>query len=308
MTGPEARAAVDARQAPPADHGEVHAAQDRTIAGPGGDLPVRVYTPHGDAPGGDPRPLMVFAHGGGFVFCSVDSHDGFCREAAASTGAVVVSVGYRLAPEHPAPAAAEDFYAALCWAVEHARELHADPARVAVAGDSAGGNLAAVACLLARERSGPRVAAQALLYPVIDPACDTPSHHRYATGHFNTRAAMRWYWRQYLHGGADDGGDPAIPAHHTAPLRAPSLRGLPPAVVVTADRDPLSDEGGAYASALAGAGVPVVHRRYPGLFHGFATIAPLGAAASARALLWHDLGERLAPDPSISSDEGKARA
>ncbi|GAB3489214.1 alpha/beta hydrolase [Nocardiopsis coralliicola] len=293
LTGAEARAVMAARAAAPADGGEVRSIRDRTVPGPGGPVPVRIYVPHGST--SRPRPTVVFFHGGGFVFCSVDSHDGFCREMAAATGSTVVSAGYRLAPEHRAPAAAEDAFAVLEWAAAAADGLGGDPERIAVAGDSAGGHLAAVASLLAAERGGPPIAAQILLYPVIDPQCGSESQHRYATGYVNTRAAMQWYWKQYL-GGADPaapGASLGVPEHHLAPLRAPSLRGLPPAVVVTADCDPLSSEGGDYAAALADAGVPVLHRRYPGAFHGFATIAQLAAGASARALLWRDIGDHL---------------
>jgi acetyl esterase len=143
--------------------------------------------------------------------------------------------------------------------------------------------VAAVAALLARERGGPRLAGQVLLYPVIDPDCDSPTHASHGTGYFLTTAAMRWYWRHYL------GEEHPEPAHHVAPLRAPTLRGLPPAVVVAGALDPLHSEVVAYADALAAAGVPVVLRRYPDLFHGFVTIGPFTAAASARTILWSDV-------------------
>ncbi len=296
MTGPEARAAVAARSAVVTNLDDVRSAEDRVVlADPG--VPVRIYHPHPDAPGEEgSRPAVVFLHGGGFVFCSIESHDGFCRRFARHTGAVVVSVDYRLAPEHPAPAAAEDAYAATVWTHAHARDLGVDPGRLVVAGDSAGGNLAAVVALMARDRGGPALAGQVLLYPVIEPDFDSPSYRTYAEGHFNTRAAMEWYWTQYL------GGHPAStplpePAEYVVPSRAASLAGLAPAVVVTAGRDPLSSEGAAYADALRAAGTPVRHRHYPDLFHGFATIGPFAAAESARELLWADVGALVArPD------------
>lgn len=284
MTGAEARAAVAARQVPPTNLDDVSQAQDHTIDTEGGRLPVRVYHPHG---GVEPRPVTIFLHGGGFVFCDLESHDGFCRLWSKNTGNIVVSVDYRRAPEHAAPAAAEDGYAALCWAVENAADLGLDPDAVTVAGDSAGGNLAAVVCLIARERGEPAIAAQALLYPMTDPSCGSESHRKFATGYFNTEAAVQWYWQQYLSDGMPE------PEYLAAPLRAPSLQGLPPAVVVTAGADPLSGDGDSYAAALADAGVRVRHRTYPGLFHGFLTILPLCAAESARQLLWHDLAETL---------------
>jgi acetyl esterase len=293
MTGAEARAAIAARRAPVTNLDDVRSAEDVRIPTRAGGCGARVYQPHGDAGAtGDAagRPLVVFCHGGGFVFCDLETHDGFCRTMSRSLGAVVVSVDYRLAPEHRAPAAAEDAYDALCWAAEHAADLGADPARIVVAGDSAGGNLAAVVALLSRDRNGPRLAGQALLYPVLDPACDTASFTTYAEGPYNTRAAMEWYWEQYL-------GNRATlpePAHLVAPARAEDHRGLPPAVVAVAGADPLRSEGEAYADLLAAAGVPVVRRTYPRLFHGFVTMLALRAGESARQLLWADLRALLA--------------
>ncbi|WP_367650423.1 alpha/beta hydrolase [Nocardioides sp. zg-DK7169] len=290
MSGPEARAAVAARAVAPDNLDDVRATEDHRVPTEGGDLRVRVYRPWDDA---GPRPAVVFLHGGGFVFCSIESHDGFCRTMSRALGAVVVSVDYRLAPEHPAPAAADDALTALRWVHEGAAGLGVDPRRVAVAGDSAGGNLAAVTALRARDHEDLPLAAQVLLYPVVEPDFESESYRHYATGHFNTRAAMEWYWRQYL------GGDPATtplpgPPEHVVPTRAASLAGLAPAVVVTAGRDPLASEGRRYAGLLGEAGVRVRHRHFPDLFHGFATIGPFPAAASARELLWHDLRALLA--------------
>jgi acetyl esterase/lipase len=282
MTPAQARAAVAARRMPVTNTDDVAGATDRSVPGPGGDLAVRIYHPHGEPSEG--RAAIVFCHGGGFVFCDIESHDGFCRALARGSQAVVVSVGYRLAPEHPAPAAALDVYAAFCWVIEHATEIGIDPTRTAVAGDSAGGNLAAVTALLCRDRGVIQPAAQLLIYPAIDPSFETDSYRHYGTGYFNTRAAMQWYWRQYL--GTERVFDPP---YLVAPARASSHAGLAPAVIVTAGRDPLHSEGCDYARRLRNAGVPVVHRDFPGLFHGFMTIQSFGPAASAQHLVCADL-------------------
>lgn len=288
LTGPQARAAVAQRRMPVDNLDDVRRATDRTVPGPAGAIPVRIYEPHGEPPG--QRAAIVFCHGGGFVFCDIESHDGFCRALARGSQAVVISVDYRLAPEHPAPAAALDAFAAFGWAVEHAAELGIDPARIAVAGDSAGGNLAAVTGILCRDRGTTPPAAQLLMYPAIDPSFDTDSYHRYATGYFNTRVAMQWYWHQYL--GAQTVFDPP---YLVAPARADTHAGLPPAVIVTAGLDPLHSEGCDYARRLRGAGVPVVHRDLPGLFHGFMTMQAFPPAASAQHLVCADLRELLHP-------------
>lgn len=295
MTGAEARAAIDARVVAP-DNVDDAISEDRIIEGPGGDLRVRIYRPHGEA--STPRPAVVFFHGGGFVFCSIASHDGFCRRIARHTGSVVVSVDYRLAPEYQAPAAAEDSYAATVWTSSHHDELGIDPARIVVAGDSAGGNLAAVVALMARDRKGPALAGQVLLYPVIEPDFTTASHRAFGVGNFNTTAHMRWYWKQYvghslIDGSADACSEVPSPCSYVIPTCAESLSDLPPAIVVTAGRDPLSSEGRSYAAALREAGVRVVHRHYSELFHGFLTIGPFSPAESARQLLWADLADRI---------------
>ncbi|MFD4433819.1 alpha/beta hydrolase [Nocardia sp. NPDC058497] len=284
MDAAEVRAAIRARRAPLQRLPDMREARDLTIDGPGGQLPLRVFRPHHD---GDALPVIVFAHGGGFVFCDLDSHDEFCRSMAAGVGAVVISVDYRLAPEHPAPAAHDDMLAALRWAAENAGALGGDPARIALAGDSAGGNLAATVAIAVRDGGGPEVAAQVLIYPVIDDDFETESYQRFGTGHYNTTSAMRWYWQNYAPHGTDD--------VRLVPTRASSLASLPPAVVVTAELDPPCSAGDAYAQRLAGDGVPVRHRRYNGLFHGFLTIPSLAATRAARTEVWAMVRDVLSP-------------
>ena len=234
------------------------AVADRTVPGPVGELPVRIYTPEGSGP----FPIVVWFHGGGWVVGTLDSYDPLCRALAAAVPAVVVSVGYRLAPEHRWPAAAEDAYAATVWASGNAAALGGAQHRLAVAGDSAGGNLAATVALGARDRGGPAIAFQLLVYPVLDVAGDTPSWREHAEGYYLTAAGMRWYWDHYL--GAADGGAP-----DASPLRAAFVGGLPPALVLGAEHDILRDEGEAYAARLRDAGVAASARRYEGMVHGF---------------------------------------
>jgi acetyl esterase len=240
---------------------EVAKVENRQIAGAAGEIGARIYHPAGAADG--PLPLLVYFHGGGFVLCDLDTHDGTCRSLANSAGCVVVSVDYRLAPEATFPAAPEDCYAATCWAVENAAAIGADPSRVAVAGDSAGGNLAAATTLMARDRKGPKIAHQLLIYPVTDYCFDTVSYKDNAEGYFLTRDMMKWFWGHYLEQ-ESDGANPLA-----SPLRAEDLGSLPPATVITAEFDPLRDEGEAYATRLQAAGVPTEVTRYDGLFHGF---------------------------------------
>ena len=257
-----ARAQMKAMPAMP-DVEEVGGVEDRTIPGPGSDIPVRVFRPR-EAPDG-PLPGVVYFHGGGWVVGDLDSHDGAGRRIANAIGAVVVSIDYRLAPEHKFPAAVDDAYAATAWAAEHASDLGIDTARLAVAGDSAGGNLAAAVALMARDQGGPALAFQLLVYPVIDStatANDHPSKTENATGFFLHTSQMNWYRAQYLPDG-HDGNDPYLSPHV-----AESLAGLPPACVVTMEMDPLRDEGEMYARLLVDAGVPVVLHRADGLFHG----------------------------------------
>jgi acetyl esterase len=256
---------------------EVAEVENRTIPGPAGapDIAVRIYRPR---VGADPLPLVVFFHGGGWTVCDLDTHDITCRNMANATDATVISVDYRLAPEHRFPAAAEDAYAATVWAHDHAAELGGDAARLAVAGDSAGGNLAAAVALMARDRGGPAITFQLLIYPVTDRDFTTASYRDNATGYFLTKTHMEWYWDQYI---GDD--DEAAVHPYAAPLRAATLTGLPPAHIVTAEYDPLRDEGEAYGRRLADAGVPVDVRRYDGMFHGFFSMEMLEASRQAGA-------------------------
>jgi acetyl esterase len=233
---------------------------DELIPGPAGPLPVRIYRPDEARD----RPVLLFFHGGGWVTCDLDSHDGYCRDLTMGARCVVVAVDYRLAPEHPYPAAVEDAYAALRWVASHGRTHGWDERKVGVAGDSAGGNLAAVLTLLARDRGGPCIAVQVLLYPVTDHA-ESDSYKRHGNGDFVTADAMRWYWKHYL--GEADGSDP-----YASPLRVISMRGLPPALVVVAEFDPLHDEGVAYARRLRAEGVETTLLDVGGMFHGFATL------------------------------------
>lgn len=242
---------------------QVASVEDRTIPGPAGEIPVRIYQPAGSAPDAGALPVLLYFHGGGFVLCDLDTHDGTCRSLANGAGCTVVSVDYRLAPEHPFPAAPEDCYAATQWVVDNAASIGVDSKRVAVAGDSAGGNLSAAVTLMARERGGPRLAHQLLIYPVTDHFFETVSYRENAEGYFLTRDMMKWFWGHYLEK-EQDGRDPLA-----SPLRADDLSSLPPATVITAEYDPLRDEGEAYAERLRAAGVATEMTRYDGVFHGF---------------------------------------
>jgi acetyl esterase len=234
-------------------------------------ISVRLYRPR---PG--TLPLLVYFHGGGWVVGSVASSDPFCRALANASGCAVVSVEYRLAPEDRYPAAANDAYAATRWSADHAAELGVDATRIAVGGSSAGGNLAAVVALMARERGAPPLAFQLLHVPVTDHDFGTPSYRANATGFGLTLAGMRWFWDHY----APDAKLRDEP--YASPLRAKDLAGLPPAHVVTAECDPLRDEGKAYAARLLEAGVPTTYVEYPGMVHGFTSMAmsvPAGRTA-----------------------------
>lgn len=259
-------------------------AEDRSIPGPPGPIRIRIYRPPGPAT----APLVAFFHGGGWVIGDIDTHDGSCRILSRRTGAIVVSVDYRLAPENRFPAALDDCETALAWVAAHATEMGGDPGRLGVAGDSAGGNLAASVALRARNGAGPAIAAQALVYPATDFSTFRPSFDANGEGYLLTADAIRWFTAQYLgdHDPADPGASPLLN----------DLAGLPPAVVATAEFDPLHDEGRAYAEALADAGVPVEHLDFPGLVHGFMGLGAL-SPGSARATdeVWAAFAKLLAP-------------
>ena len=278
----------------PASLAQVGLVADRTIEGPEGPLAVRIYRPAGpgpdaDAPADGPHPTIVFFHGGGYVIGDLDTHDDHARLLCRDVEAVVVSVAYRLAPEAPFPAGHLDCVAAYRWVVEHAADLGGDVTRLAVAGDSAGGNLAAGVAVAARAAGLP-LAAQLLLYPGVDfvDSQDHPSRVENAEGFFLTADDMLWFRDHYL--GAESGQDP-----RASVLRAPDLAGLAPAVIGTAEYDPLRDEGEAYGAALEKAGVPVVVHRYAGLIHGFVGLVAISpACAAATAELCADLKALLA--------------
>ena len=243
--------------------------EDRTVPGPAGEIPVRVYTPFGAAP----HPGVVYFHGGGWVIGSIRSHDAICRRLADAAGVTVISVEYRLAPEHRFPAAADDCFAATRWVHDHAAELGVDPARLAVAGDSAGGNLVAVTAIEARERGGPPLAFQLLIYPVTDATFSFPSMRENADGYLLRAADMVWFRDHYAPDGTDF-KDPRL-----SPLWADDVSGLPPALVITAEYDPLRDEGEAYGHRLQEAGVQTRVSRYAGMIQGSSACPP-----SSRAL------------------------
>jgi acetyl esterase len=243
---------------------KVRAIENLHIPGPYGDIPTRIYTP--DAPA--PRPALMYFHGGGWVLCDLDTHDVPCTAIARRAGAVVVAVDYRLAPEHRFPAAVDDCYAATKWVASNAARLGIDPKRLSVSGDSAGGNLAAVVSLKSRDEHGPAIANQVMIYPVTDlSSFNTPSYGEFATDHSLTKTEMEWFRDLYLSSTADARNPLA------SPLLASDLRGLPPALVITAECDPLRDEGEAYAKRLQAAGVPVTYTCYPGMIHPFFSLS-----------------------------------
>lgn len=280
MTPPEARAQMEAvataRNLEPARVGRI---EERSIPGPAGPIRLRLYWPPA-AQG--PLPVIVYFHGGGHVIGSLDTHDGVARNLCAGVGALVASVDYRMGPEHRFPAAVDDSFAALQWMHANAGQLGGDPDRIAVAGDSAGGNLAAVVAILARDAGGPALRLQALVYPVADYGLVGESYDRYAEGYgVLTRDAMVWFRRHYLN-------DPSEAKDWRAsPIRAPSLAGVAPAFVLTAEYDVLHDDGVRYAEALRKAGVPVEYRDYPGMIHAFFGMAPAvdGAVQAQRDVI-----------------------
>ena len=287
MTGAQARAVIRSRFVAPNQPEEVGEVRDASIHGPEGDIAVRIYRP---ASTSGPVPTVVYAHGGGFVFCNLDSHDGLCRNFANLIPAVVVSVDYRLAPENPWPAAAEDVFAVAQWAARNVDALGGDAFRVVVGGDSAGGNLAAAAAVMARDRGAPALAAQLLLYPMVAADFDTESYRMFGEGFYNPRPALQWYWDQYVPSTADREHP------YASPLYA-DLSGLPPAVIVTAGHDPLRDEACSYGDALQAAGVSTTRLVYDGAVHGFMTMPMLDIARRARIETRDELSRLLATAP-----------
>ncbi|HZU16759.1 MAG TPA: alpha/beta hydrolase [Candidatus Dormibacteraeota bacterium] len=271
-----ARALLEQMAALAPEREPVAEVRDLTIPGPGAEIPIRVYRPaSGTLPG------LVWFHGGGWVIGNLETTDPLCRSLATRAGCLVISVDYRLAPEHRFPAAVEDAYAATRWVAEHGPELGLEAERLAVGGDSAGGNLAAVVALLARVK-GPRLAYQLLIYPATDLRGWYPSYEENGEGYLLTERDMRWFESNYL--GADaDRDDPRV-----SPLRAPSHAGLPPALVVTAEYDPLRDQGEAYGEKLRAAGVPAEVRRYPGMIHAF-----LGLPVDRARIALQEIADRL---------------
>ena len=249
----------------------VAAVDDTKVSTPAGELAGRIYRPEGDGL----RPAVVYLHGSGWMYGDLDMSDSLCRRLARRSGCVVVAPDYRLAPEHPYPAALEDVDATLDWLARNGAALGIDADRLAVAGESSGGNLAAAAALRARERGGPPLAFQLLVCPATDAGLQTASMAEFADGYLLTRDAMAWLWSLYLPDAAA-GAEP-----YASPLRAPSLAGLPPALVVTAGYDPLRDEAEAYGARLRDAGVAAEVRRYDGMIHGFFTLAGVIDAAPA---------------------------
>jgi len=259
----EARAVIPERINAGFPEEPVAEVQNRTVPGPVGPIPVRVYRPAKN----ETLPVLIFFHGGGFVIGNLDTHDRLCRALANASGCAVISVYYRLAPENKYPAAVDDAYAVTKYVAEHAAEFGIDSNRIAVGGDSAGGNLATVVCLLSRDRGGPRLKFQLMIYPLVDHFDNSPSMQEYAEGYFLTRAGMNWFMESYLPS-REAGLEPSA-----SPIYAKDLRELPPAMIVTAECDPLRDQGEAYARKLQDAGVPVELKRYDGMIHVFMQFA-----------------------------------
>ncbi|MFT3937588.1 alpha/beta hydrolase [Rhodopseudomonas sp.] len=270
LTAGEARAYYSAaRLVSNPDPAEMASVRSIAIPGPAGDIPARLYTPTKLRQDEGLAPALVFFHGGGWVIGDLETHDVVCRGIAHDGELLVISVDYRLAPEHKFPAAVDDAIAATRWIADNAKTLGIDPEQLSVGGDSAGGNLSAVVALHARDHGGPLLAGQVLIYPATDFSMRHPSHSEPETSVLLTHSVIRWFRDHYL-GGAQDAED-----WRASPARAETLAGLPPAFVITAGADPLRDEGDEYARRLADAGVPLKHRTYPGQFHGFFTMGKL---------------------------------
>lgn len=249
----EQRVALFAAQKTP-----VGAVTEITIDGPGGDLPLRLYTPEGEGP----WPVLVYLHGGGWMLGGLESHDELCRRLCQSTQAIVLSVDYRLAPEHPFPAALDDSLAALTWAAQNIAKHGGDPERLAVGGDSAGGNISAAIAHHLRDHGGPEIALAVLIYPALVPDFELLSFYENATGKLLSTKDTIWFWHNYL--GPTRPGNP-----YASPGAASDLSGLAPSLIITAGFDPLRDDGEIYAHRLRSAGSPVLLKRYPGMIHGF---------------------------------------
>ena len=256
---------------------ELESAEPLSIPAPHGAIPARVYTPKNPRTTNGLAPVLVFFHGGGWVIGDLDSHDVVCRKLADEGRLIVISVDYRLAPENKFPTAVDDSIAATKWIAENARQLGIDAARLVVGGDSAGGNLAAVVAIAARDGNGPAIAGQVLIYPATDFAMTHPSHSEPETSILLTHSVIKWFRDHYLTGAAD------VHDWRASPARAKTLIGLPPAYVLTAGADPLRDEGDEYARSLKEAGVPVTFRHFPGQFHGFFTMGKLLQQANVAA-------------------------
>jgi len=251
----------------------IHRTQDRRIAGPASDIPIRLYWPR-EAKAGELLPVLLWLHGGGFVIGNLDTHDSVCRMLSEQGDCLVVAVDYRLAPEFKFPAAVDDCHAVLRWLALHSAEIGADSKRIAVGGDSAGGNLAAVLALLARDEGHPAIALQLLIYPCTAPEPETPSHHKFAEGYVLSRRSIVWFYKHYLRSQRDASD------FRFAPLQADDLSRLPPAFVLVAGYDPLRDEGVEYAKRLIEAGNRVTLANYEGVTHGFYLMG--GAVDAAR--------------------------
>jgi acetyl esterase len=256
---------------------ELQSVTPLSISAPHGLIPARIYTPKMLRRAGGLAPVLVFFHGGGWVIGDLDSHDVVCRKLADQGQLIVISVDYRLAPEHKFPAAVDDAIVATKWIADNATSLGIDAARLSVGGDSAGGNLAAVVAIAARDGNGPAISGQVLIYPAIDFAMTHPSHSEPETSILLTHSVIRWFRDHYLNGAAD------VHDWRASPARAKTLIGLPPAYVLTAGADPLRDEGDEYARSLQEAGVPVTYKHFPGQFHGFFTMGKLLQQADVAA-------------------------